>query len=47
MPLGYKGIPADECKELTVQEGEFKYFGWNPFIGEEAVWHGEDFPSKA
>lgn len=33
---------ADGCKELTYQEGEFKYrdryFGWNPFAGEEAVW---------
>lgn len=42
---GGEGILADGCKELTYQEGEFKYrdryFGWNPFVGEEAVWQGE------
>ena len=35
-------ILADGCKELTFEEGHFKYrdkyFGWNPFIGEEIVW---------
>ena len=35
-------ILADDCKELTFEEGQLKYrdryFGWNPFIGEEIVW---------
>jgi hypothetical protein len=35
----------DGCKELAFQEGESKYrdryFGWNPFVGEEVVWQGE------
>ncbi|NWG06404.1 MAG: XRE family transcriptional regulator [Chloroflexi bacterium] len=39
---GGEGILADGCKELTYKEGEFlyrdRYFGWNPFIGEEVVW---------
>ena len=38
-------ILADGCKELTFQEGKFKYrdryFGWNPFVGEEVVWQGD------
>ncbi len=38
-------ILADGCKELTFKEGEFKYrdryYGWNPFIGEEVVWHDD------
>lgn len=42
---GGEGILADGCKELTFQEDEFKYrdryFGWNPFIGEEVVWQGD------
>jgi hypothetical protein len=42
---GEAGILADGCKELTFQEGEFKYrdryFGWNPFVGEEVVWEGD------
>ncbi len=36
---------ADGSKELTFQEGEFRYrdryFGWSPFIGEEIVWYGD------
>jgi hypothetical protein len=36
---------ADGCKELAFQEGEFRYrdryFGWNPFVGEEVVWQGD------
>jgi hypothetical protein len=42
---GEEGILSDGCKELAFQEGEYKYrdryFGWNPFIGEEVVWHGD------
>ena len=42
---GGEGILADGCKELTFQEGNFKYrdryFGWNPFVGEEVVWQGD------
>ncbi len=42
---GREGILADGCKELTFQEGAFKYrdryFGWNPFIGQEVVWKGD------
>jgi hypothetical protein len=42
---GGERILADGSKELTFQEGEFKYrdryFGWNPFIGEEVVWQGD------
>ncbi len=38
-------VLADGCKELTFQAGDFKYrdryFGWNPFVGEEAVWQGD------
>jgi hypothetical protein len=41
---GGEEILSDGCKELTFQEGEFKYrdryFGWNPFVGEEVVWQG-------
>ena len=37
-----EAILVDGCKELTFEEGQFKYrdryFGWNPFIGEEIVW---------
>ena len=36
---------ADGSKELTFQEGGFRYrdryFGFDPFIGEEIVWHGD------
>jgi hypothetical protein len=36
---------ADGSKELTFEEGQFKYrdryFGWNPFIGEEIVWQSD------
>jgi len=39
---GEESILADGCKEFTFQEGKFKYrdryFGFNPFIGEEVVW---------
>jgi hypothetical protein len=42
---GEAGILADGCKELTFQEGPFKYrdryFGWNPFVGEEVVWEDD------
>lgn len=35
----------DGSLEFTYQEGEFKYrdryFGWNPFGGEEAVWQDD------
>jgi hypothetical protein len=38
-------ILADGCKELTFREGEFiyrdRYFGWNPFVGEEVVWQAD------
>ncbi len=38
-------ILPDGCKELIFQESEFKYrdryFGWNPFVGEEVVWQGD------
>ncbi len=42
---GGEGILSDGCRELTFQEGAFKYrdryFGWNPFVGEEVVWEGD------
>jgi hypothetical protein len=42
---GGEELLADGSKELTFQEGEFKYrdryFGWNPFAGEEVVWQGD------
>lgn len=42
---GGEGILADGCKELTFQEGEFRYrdryFGWDPFVGEEVVWQSD------
>ena len=42
---GSEEILADGSKELTFQENEFKYrdryLGFNPFIGEEIVWHGD------
>jgi hypothetical protein len=35
-------ILADSSKELAFKEGQCKYrdryFGWNPFVGEEIVW---------
>ena len=35
-------VLADGCHEFTFQEGEFlyrdRYFGENPFVGEEVVW---------
>ncbi len=41
---GGERILEDGCKELDFQEGEFKYrdryFGGNPFVGEEVVWQG-------
>ena len=40
---GSEEILADGSKELTFQENGFKYrdryFGFNPFIGEEVVWY--------
>jgi hypothetical protein len=40
---GGEEILADGSKELTFQEGGFRYrdryFGFNPFIGEEVVWY--------
>ena len=42
---GGERMLADGCKELTFEEGEFRYrdryFGWNPFVGEEVVWQGD------
>lgn len=39
---GGERILEDGSKELTYEEGDFKYrdryFGYNPFIGEEIVW---------
>jgi hypothetical protein len=39
---GGEGILADGGKELTFQEDDVqyrdRYFGWNPFCGEEVVW---------
>jgi hypothetical protein len=36
----------DGSKELRFEEGDFRYrdryFGWNPFAGEEIVWSGEE-----
>ncbi|MDD5696847.1 MAG: DUF5680 domain-containing protein [Candidatus Pacebacteria bacterium] len=43
---GEKNLP-DGSKELEFKEGEFKYqdryFGFNPFIGEEIVFHNKKF----
>lgn len=43
---GGEEMLTDGSKELTFQEGEFKYrdryFGWNPFVGEEVVWYGDE-----
>lgn len=40
-------VSADACKELTYREGDFtyrdRYSGWNPFVGEEVVWHGGEY----
>ena len=40
-------ILADGCKELAYREGEFsyrdRYFGWNPFVGEEVVWQSGEY----
>ncbi len=42
---GGAGVLPDGSKELTFEEGEFRYrdryFGWNPFVGEEVVWEDE------
>jgi hypothetical protein len=42
---GGESILADGCKELSFQEGDLRYrdryFGWNPFVGEEVVWQGD------
>ena len=39
---GGESILADGCKELTFQQDDFqyrdRYFGWNPFCGEEVIW---------
>ena len=36
----------DSCKELIYDKGDFKYrdryFGHNPFVGEEIVWRGNE-----
>ncbi len=41
---GGERLLADGCKELTFQQGDFayrdRYFGSDPFVGEEVVWHG-------
>jgi len=35
-------VLEDGAKELTFEDGEFKYrdryYGFNPFVGEEIVW---------
>ncbi len=40
-----EGFLEDGSKELGFEEGEFRYrdryFGWDPFVGEEVVWHGD------
>lgn len=40
---GGQALLADGCQELAYEEGGFsyrdRYLGWNPFIGEEVVWH--------
>lgn len=42
---GEERVLADGCKELTFREGKFtyrdRYFGSNPFIGEEVVWEDD------
>jgi hypothetical protein len=42
---GGERVLADGCKELAFQEGHFnyrdRYFGWNPFAGEEVVWRDD------
>lgn len=42
---GGEKILTDESKEFEFEEKEFKYrdryFGFNPFIGEETVWQSE------
>src|SRR5512136_2980713 len=42
---GREDVLSDGCKELTFQEAVFKYrdryFGWNPFVGEEVVWQDD------
>ena len=42
---GGERILADGCKELTFQKGgsryRDRYFGWNPFVGEEVVWQDD------
>jgi len=42
---GGEKILPDGSKELTYQEDGFqyrdRYFGWDPFVGEEVVWRGE------
>ncbi len=42
---GGEAVLADGCKELTFQEGDFRYrdryFGFDPFVGEEVVWQGD------
>jgi hypothetical protein len=41
---GGEGVLPDGSKEFTFEEGDFsyrdRYFGWNPFVGEEVVWEG-------
>jgi hypothetical protein len=40
---GGEQVLADGCKELTYHDGEYayrdRYYGENPFAGEEVVWH--------
>lgn len=42
---GGERILEDGCRELTYTEGEFtyrdRYYGWDPFAGEEVVRRGE------
>lgn len=38
-------VLKDGCKELTFQDGEFKYcdryYGFNPFTGKEIIWQND------
>ena len=42
---GGENVLNDNSKELDYEEGEFKYrdryFGFNPFVGEEIVWQND------
>lgn len=44
---GGEKVLKDGSKELTFEESNYKYrdryYGFNPFIGEEIVWHNDKF----